>query len=242
MEKLEKIHHLKAELDGYRPLGVLEVKRLRENYIIKNTYHSNAIEGNTLTEMETRVIIETGLTVEKKSLREHLEVKNHVEALNYMEELVGENELHESTIQSIHSIILQGIDRRNAGTYRKVDVYISGATHEVSPHYAIGSDMQSIINWYNRQSPKTIDAIIEFTCKFINIHPFIDGNGRTSRLLMNLELLKLGYPPITVLTTERLAYFQALDESYYKEYTPIKEFFYGCIIDALEEQLRIARG
>lgn len=242
VEKLERIHQLKAELDAHRPLGVLEVKRLRENYIIKNTYHSNAIEGNTLSEMETRVIIETGLTVEKKTLREHLEVKNHVEALDYIEELTGLDGLSESTIQSIHSIILQGIDRRNAGMYRKVDLYISGASHEVSPYYAIGPDMQSLTNWYNRQSPKTIDDIIEFTCKFINIHPFIDGNGRTSRLLMNLELLKLGYPPITVLTTDRLAYFQALDESYYKNYTAIKEFFYDCIIDALEEQLRFARG
>ncbi|MCJ7841403.1 Fic family protein [Lederbergia sp. NSJ-179] len=241
MKKLDLIHQLKEQLDSHRPLGVLEVERLHENYIVKNTYNSNAIEGNTLTEMETRVIIETGLTIEKKTLREHFEVKNHVEALNYIEELAQKQDLTERDIKSIHSIILQGIDRRNAGIYRRIDVSISGASHDVAPFYSIPTDMLSLISWYTKQKPKTIDHIIEFTCKFINIHPFIDGNGRTSRLLMNLELIKLGYPPITVLATDRLEYFKGLDESYYKNYEPIKEFFYDCIIAALNEMLVIIK-
>lgn len=237
MPKLTQIHQLKTTLDAHRPLGILEVQRLRENYIVKNTYHSNAIEGNTLSEMETRVIIETGLTVEKKTLREHFEVKNHVEALDFIEELV-DHELSEYDLASIHAIILQGIDRRNAGVYRKVDVYISGASHGTSPAFTIHSDMRSLLDWY-ASSPKSIDTIIEFICKFINIHPYIDGNGRTSRLLMNLELMKLGYPPITVKTEDRLTYFKALDESFYKNYTLIKDFFYDCIVEALQEHLAI---
>ncbi len=238
MTKLEAIKTLKSKLDSSRPLEASAVKRLRENYIVRNTFHSNAIEGNTLTEMETRVIIESGITVAKKSLREHFEVTNHVEALVYIEELI-DHALTEYDVKSIHSLILQGIDRRNAGSYRTVDVYISGASHSTSPAYVVHADMQSLLSWYSTQS-KTIDTVIEFICKFIHIHPFIDGNGRTSRLLMNLELMKLGYPPITVKIEDCLEYFQALDKSYYKDYSLINDFFYDCIMESLNEHIAIA--
>lgn len=235
MDKLEKIYMLKAELDGRRPLSRGEIEKIKENYIIKNTYNSNAIEGNTLTEIETRVIIETGMTVAKKTLREHLEVKNHAEALFYIEELKNRN-LSEYDIKSIHSIVLDGIDRENAGQYRRIDVRIGGATHDVTPAYLISQEMTNLIQWYHSEKI-TIDRIIEFTCKFVNIHPFIDGNGRTSRLLTNLELLKIGYPPITILVVDRLEYYQALDKSYYNDYDVVKDFYYNCIIDNLEEYL-----
>lgn len=236
MNKLEQILKLKKELDKKRPLSQSVLKRIKENYLIKNTYNSNAIEGNTLTEMETRVIIETGITVAKKTLREHLEVKNHAEALQYIEELKDEK-LSEFTIKSIHSIILDGIDRNNAGKYRKLDVEINGASHPVTPNYLVSDKMSELLKWYVEETP-TIDRVIQFTCKFINIHPFIDGNGRTSRLLTNLELLKLGYPPITILAIDRLEYYQALDKSYYGDYGSAYDFFYDNIIKALEEYLR----
>ncbi|WP_426711239.1 Fic family protein [Cetobacterium sp. SF1] len=239
MDKLQEIYKLKEELDSRRPLNQGEIKRIKENYIIKNTYNSNAIEGNTLTEMETRVILETGITVAKKTLREHLEVKNHAEALLYIEDLKQEV-LSEYDIKSIHSIILDGIDRKNAGKYRSVDVRIGGATHEVTPAHLVPQEMTDLLKWYSSEEP-TIDRIIEFTCRFINIHPFIDGNGRTSRLLTNLELLKLGYPPITILAIDRLEYYQALDKSYYKDYSEAYEFYYNCILDSLKEYLALTR-
>lgn len=233
MHKLEEISLLKSELDSKRPLSRGEIARIRENYIIKNTYNSNAIEGNTLTEMETRVIIETGMTVAKKTLREHLEVKNHAEALFYIEEL-KDRQLSEYDTKSIHSIVLDGIDRENAGQYRKIDVRIGGATHDVTSAYLVPQEMQNLFSWYHSEKV-TLNRIIEFTCRFVNIHPFIDGNGRTSRLLTNLELLKIGYPPITILAVDRLEYYQALDRSYYQEYDLVNDFYYDCILQSLKE-------
>lgn len=233
MDKLEKIHLLKKQLDNKRPLSQSQLKKIRENYIIKNTYNSNAIEGNTLSEMETRVIIETGITVAKKTLKEHLEVKNHAEALDFIESLKN-TPLSEYDIKSIHSIILDGIDRINAGRYRTTDVEIAGATHPVTLHFLVSEQIYELLKWYHSEKIN-INRIIELTCKFINIHPFIDGNGRTSRLITNLELLKLGYPPITIFTSDRLEYYNVLDRSYYGDYTLAYDFFYNCIIKSLEE-------
>ncbi|MGL5777140.1 Fic family protein [Cetobacterium sp.] len=218
--KLEKIYELKSELDHRRPLNQGEIKRIKENYIIKNTYNSNAIEGNTLTEMETRVIIETNLAVGKKSLKEHLQIRNYNNALLYIESLRNEI-LSEENIKTIHTILLDGIDRINKGKYRTIDT---------------SQEIHTLLSWYTSE-PITINRIIEFTCKFINIHPFVDGNGRTSRLLTNLELLKLGYPPITILATDRLEYYQTLDKSYYGNYNEASDFFYNYIIKNLNEYL-----
>ncbi|WP_047380491.1 Fic family protein [Cetobacterium sp. ZWU0022] len=221
--KLEKIYTLKSELDHRRPLNQGEIKRIKENYIIKNTYNSNAIEGNTLTEMETRFVIETNLAVGKKSLKDHLEIRNYYNALLYIETLTNEI-LSEENIKIIHSILLDGLDWTNKGKYRTIDT---------------SQEIHTLLSWYTSE-PVTINRIIEFTCKFINTHPFIDGNGRTSRLLTNLELLKLGYPPITILATDRLEYYQALDKSYYGDYEEAYDFFYNCIIESLNEYLSFA--
>ncbi|MGL4866281.1 Fic family protein [Cetobacterium sp.] len=218
--KLEKIYELKSELDYRRPLNQDEIKRIKENYIIKNTYNSNAIEGNTLTEMETRFIIETDLAIGKKSLKEHLQIRNYNNALLYIESLRNEI-LSEENIKTIHTILLDGIDRINKGKYKTTNT---------------SQEIYTLLSWYTSE-PVTINRIIEFTCKFINIHPFINGNGRTSRLLTNLELLKLGYPPITILATNRLEYFQALDKNHYGDYKKVYDFFYNCIIESLNEYL-----
>lgn len=236
MNKLEQILKLKKELDKKRPFSQSVLKRIKENYLIKNTYNSNAIEGNTLTEMETRVIIETCFAVGKKTLIEHLEARNHAEAIKYIESLKDES-LSQSHIKAIHSILFDGIDRLNAGKFRNTDVKIAGSTHAVTPYALVPEKMTELLDWYKEETP-TIDRVIQFTCKFINIHPFIDGNGRTSRLLTNLELLKLGYPPITILAIDRLEYYQALDKSYYGDYGSAYDFFYDNIIKALEEYLR----
>ncbi|WP_298065300.1 Fic family protein [uncultured Cetobacterium sp.] len=233
--KLEKIYELKRELSLRRPLNQSEIKKIKENFIIKNVYNSNAIEGNALTEMETRFIIETNLTVGKKSLKEHLEIRNYYNALLYLETLTNKI-LSEENIKDIYTILLDGIDRANAGKYRSVDVRINGATHDVTSSHLIPQEMNDLLAWYTSE-PVTINRIIKFICKFINIHPFIEGNGRTSGLLTNLELLKLGYPPITILATDRLKYYQALDKSYFGDYEEAYDFFYNCIIESLNEYL-----
>ena len=218
--KLKKIYELKSELDHRIPLNQGEIKRIKENYIIKNTYNSNAIEGNALTEMETRFVIETNLAVGKKSLKDHLEIRNYYNALLYIETLTNEI-LSEENIKTVYAILLDGLNYTNKGKYRTT---------------VTSQEMNDLLAWYTSK-PITINRIIEFTCKFINIHPFIDGNGRTSRLLTNLELLKLGYPPITILATDRLEYYQALDKSYYGDYDEAYDFFYNCIIESLNEYL-----
>lgn len=170
--------------------------------------------------METRFIIETNLAVGKKSLKDHLEIRNYYNALLYIETSTNEI-LSEENIKTLHVILLSGIDCTNKGKYRTT--YNS-------------QEIYTLLSWYTSE-PVTIKRIIEFTCKFINSHPFIDGNGRTSRLLTNLELLKLGYPPITILATDRLEYFQALDKSYSGDYEKAYDFFYNCIIESLNEYL-----
>ena len=222
--KLEKIYELKSELDYRRPLNQDEIKRIKENYIIKNTYNSNAIDGNTLTEMETRFIIETDLAIGKKSLKEHLQIRNYNNALLYIKSLRNEI-LSEENIKTIHTILLDGIDRINKGKYKTTNT---------------SQEIYTLLSWYTSE-PVTIKKIIDFTCKLINIHPFIDGNGRTSRLLINLELLKLGYPPITILATDRLEYYQALDKIYYGDYDEAHDFFYNCIIESLNEYLSFTK-
>ena len=219
-KKLEKIYELKSELDYRRPLNQGKIKRIKENYTIKNIYNSNALEGNTLTEMETRVIIETDLAVGKKSLKEHLEIRNYNNALLYIESLRSEI-LSEENIKTIHTILLDGIDRINKGKYKTTST---------------SQKIQTLLSWYASE-PITINRIIEFICKFTNIQPFIDGTGRTSKLLINRELLKLGYPPITILATDKLEYYQALDKSYYRDYEEAYDFFYNCIIESLNEYL-----
>ncbi len=212
----KKLDRLKAKLDTYRPLDSHIVQNLREDLILRWTYNSNAIEGNTLTLNETKVALE-GITVGGKSLREHFEAINHKEAIEFVESLVEADEmLSEYTIKSLHALILKNIDDENAGSYRNINVLISGATHRPPSNIEVASKMEAFINWYKTEA-QTLHAI-ERACRvhvdFVGIHPFPDGNGRTSRLLMNFELMKSGFPPVVLKVEHRLAYYEALDRAH----------------------------
>ncbi len=212
----KKLDQLKAKLDTYRPLDSHIVQNLREDLILRWTYNSNAIEGNTLTLNETKVALE-GITVGGKSLREHFEAINHKEAIEFVESLVEADEmLSEYTIKSLHALILKNIDDENAGSYRNINVLISGATHRPPSNIEVASKMEAFINWYKTEA-QTLHAI-ERACRvhvdFVGIHPFPDGNGRTSRLLMNFELMKSGFPPVVLKVEHRLAYYEALDKAH----------------------------
>ena len=212
----QKLDQEKAKLDVYRPLKHDIVQNLREDLILRWTYNSNAIEGNTLTLNETKVALE-GITVGGKSLREHFEAINHKEAIEFVESLVAKDEmLSEYTIKSLHALILKNIDKQNAGSYRNINVLISGATHRPPSNIEVPSKMEAFINWYKTEA-QTLHPI-ERACRihvdFVGIHPFSDGNGRTSRLLMNFELMKSGFPPVVLKVESRLAYYEALDKAH----------------------------
>jgi len=209
----------KQQLDAKRPLPKHTVQSLREKLFLEWTYNSNAIEGNTLTMNETKVVLE-GITVGGKTMQEHLEVINHQDAIFYVEDIVrSEEPLSEWQIKNLHRLVLKGIDDRYAGVYRDQQVFISGATHTPPPPLKIQEQMDALMNWYNDEAqelhPIVRGAMLHAI--FVGIHPFIDGNGRTSRLLLNLELMKAGYPPIIIRVENRLAYYNTLDKAHTTE-------------------------
>lgn len=213
MNLYKEIDQLKDRLNEYRKTEHPKVTKALE---IEYTYESNKIEGNTLTLQETALVIEKGLTVGGKTLNEHLEAINHTQAIDYIKELAKEkNNISERDILQIHSLILQGIDRQNAGIYRKVPVIISGAKHMPSQPLLIPQQMKELFVWYNQNKEilHPIELSAEMHERLVTIHPFIDGNGRASRLLMNLILLQNGYP-IAILKGDdqsRLSYYNALE-------------------------------
>ncbi|WP_287373697.1 Fic family protein [Prosthecochloris sp.] len=219
MPDFEKIDILKKTLDSYRPLPPEIVSNLHEDLVLRWTYNSNAIEGNTLTLKETKVALE-GITVGGKTMREHFEAINHREAIYFVEDLVKRNEpLSEWQIKSIHQLILKNIDDVHAGVYRRTNVIIAGADHMPPDALHVESEMQRFINWYRKQTPALhpIERAARVNADFVKIHPFTDGNGRTSRLLMNLELMKDGYPPVVLPVERRLEYYEALDAAHTKQ-------------------------
>src|SRR5690625_1846251 len=219
MHLLSNILNKKKQLDAARPLPKHTLQTLQEKLFLEWTYNSNAIEGNTLTINETKVVLE-GITVGGKTLREHLEVINHREAIRYVEAIVGQQEpLSEWQIKSLHRLVLKGIDDAYAGIYREEQVFISGTRHVPPAHYVIQEKMEQMINWYEEEGvslhPVERGALLHTI--FVGSHPFIDGNGRTARLLLNLELMKEGYPPVIIKVENRLEYYEALDKAHTTE-------------------------
>ena len=237
----EKVNDKKAILDAARPLPAYTLKSLREKLFLEWTYNTNAIEGNTLTLNETKVVLE-GITVGGKTLREHLEIINHRDAITYVEEIVQKSEsLNERQIKNLHQLVLKGIDDEYAGRYRDQQVFIAGAKHTPPAHYLIEEKMEQMMNWYQNEGinlhPARRGAMLHAI--FVGIHPFIDGNGRTSRLLLNLELMKDGFPPVIIKVENRLAYYEALDKAHttedYDEFISLVE---GEVEDSLDLYLK----
>jgi len=213
---MDKIAELKNKLESLRPLNTGELKRLRDEFVINNTYNSNAIEGSTLTLRETALILAEGLTISEKPIKEHLEAIGHRDAFEYVIELAdSETKLSERVIKDIHSLVLMN-DRENRGVYRNVPVMILGAEHTPPQPYLVPKLMeQLIIDYENMLSCKSIiEAIAELHIRFECIHPFIDGNGRTGRLILNLELMKAGLLPVNIKFADRAKYYNTFDEYY----------------------------
>ena len=209
---------LKSWLDAFRPLPPAIVEELRNFYTVSLTYHSNAIEGNTLTQNETEMVLSQGVTVGGKTLVEHLEVIGHRDAMAYMEELARlETPIGEREIKDLHSLILGPVDgttgHSEAGRYRTLDVRAAGTGHIYPAHYRVPELMSAFATWLNAPAARAL-APVEYASRahfrFVSIHPFRDGNGRAGRLLMNLCLLRAGYPITVITNAQRADYINAL--------------------------------
>jgi len=238
-----KIDELKAKLQAMSPLNAAELKRLRDEFIVENTYNSNAIEGNTLTLRETALILQEGITIAEKPLREHLEVIGHRDAFEYIISLADANTaLTERVIKDIHSLVLMN-DARNKGVYRGVPVTIVGAVHTPPQPYLVPVQMEELIRDYEgmKRERHIIEATAEFHLRFEGIHPFIDGNGRTGRLILNLELIKAGLLPIDIKFTDRRKYYDCFDHYYGGDCTPeaLARLIAGYEVEELERRIKI---
>lgn len=208
---IAQIERKKAELDTRRPLTEGEVARLNEDFMIEYTYNSNAIEGNTLTLRETDMVLK-GLTIDQKPLKDHMEAVGHKDAFYFICGLVKDRvPLSEIVIKQIHTLVLadKPMDR---GVYRRVPVRIMGAKNEPVQPYMIEPRMYELMQKYAADERNIVERLADLHVEFESIHPFIDGNGRTGRLIVNLELMKAGYPPIDIKFTDRMRYYEAFDD------------------------------
>ena len=236
-----EVDYKKEKLEAQRPLTAGEVERLREEFMIEFTYNSNAIEGNTLTLKETALALE-GMTIDQKPLKDHLEAVGHRDAFLYVQDVAqNDTPLSEMVIKNIHSLVLMNRPD-DKGVYRRIPVRIMGAYTEPVQPYMIEPKMTELIskNEGREQSMHIIERIARFHLEFEGIHPFIDGNGRTGRLLMNLDLIRNGFPPINVKFTDRKRYYDAFD-AYYKEddAMPMIELIAEYISERLDEYLAV---
>lgn len=210
---LDEIDALKTKLDSFRQFDSYRIAQALE---LEYTFESNRIEGNTMTLRETDLVINEGLTISGKSMREHLEVINHQEAIAYIKDLMQKNtSINEREVLSIHNLILRGIHPEDAGRYRKVQVMTQGSSHMPPQPFLVAKEMEDFFIWYetNKNSLHPIVLAAEIHERLVTIHPFIDGNGRTSRLVMNLILLQNGYIIANIKGDyeSRMQYYQALE-------------------------------
>ena len=228
---LEQIDRKKVELDSRRPFTAGEAARLNEEFIVEYTYNSNAIEGNTLTLRETDFVLR-GLTIDQKPLKDHMEAIGHKEAFDFVSELVKDNvPISESIIKQIHYLVLAD-KKEDRGVYRRVPVHIMGAQHEPVQPYLIEPKMEQLLYDFAASTEHIVTKLARFHIEFEGIHPFIDGNGRTGRLLVNLELMKAGFPPIDIKFSDRIAYYNAFEEYHVKHNLSAMENLFAGYINA----------
>jgi len=214
---MKKLELYKAFLNSKRPIQKSILSRIENTLRNDFIYNSNAIEGNSLTRQETEVILEYGVTVKGKPLKDHLEVKGQEYAINFLNNIIKENEiLSIRLIKEFHSLILAPVDPEIAGQFKKFKNKIVGSNFETSDPIFVKEDLEKLLEDYFSSNENIVEKIVKFHANFEKIHPFSDGNGRTGRLLINLELMKEGYPPINIKFTDRLKYYEAFDEYHVK--------------------------
>ena len=237
---LQKAEDLRDRVIALRPFPEETLKSLREYYRIGLTYTSNALEGNSLTVSETKVVIEDGLTIKGKPLHDVYEAVGHAHAYDYIHTLATSKPLEEKDIRELHRLFYEKIDVEKAGHYRTVPVFISGSRYAVSPAARIESDMKKFVKWFNDNEHKLPTP--EFAAlahqKFVFIHPFIDGNGRVARLILNLALIRGEYTIALIPSVLRHEYVQSLELSH-KTPKVFVDFIASRIIETQKDLLRL---
>ena len=247
LETIKSIAHRVAQMRQVGTLNPAALAMIRRYFKIKNIYHSNAIEGNTLNVGETRQVVELGLTLTGKPLKDQAEAKNLSEALDFLEELATNDlPITERDIRQIHYLILKGFQDEEAGKYRAIKVGVSGSSYIPPLPESVPAQMEEFGKWLNRATipgdefasqAGLLRAVVAHAW-FVYIHPFIDGNGRTARLLMNLILMRFGYPVAIIAKEDRLRYYDALEISQTSDLSPFIGLVAECILESLEEYER----
>lgn len=246
--QVEAAHRLATKVRKMRDTGALSAEvlgRLRRYFKVKNIYHSNAIEGNVLDVGETRLVVEQGLTLTGRPLKDQAEAKNLAEAIDFLEELASSPSLPitESDVRQIHQLVLKGVDDRESGKYRSVQVEIGGSQFKPPGPESVPGEMKRFGEWLQRASvPDRLfeldDALLAVAAAhtwFVSIHPFIDGNGRVSRLLMNLFLMRYTFPIAVIAREDRIRYYDALETSQSSDLGPLVQLVTECLEESLEE-------
>jgi Fic family protein len=242
--KIGPVDEHQQRIRQLRPLAKDALAQLREYYRIGLTYSSNAIEGNTLTESETKVVLEDGLTIGGKPLRDHLEAVGHSEALNMVYGLSQGNIIDEQSILDIHRLFYHRIDSENAGRYRTKAVIITGTTYTPPPPSRVADTMKEFVSQIpgQRKALHPVEFVGWLHIKLANIHPFIDGNGRTARLLMNLAFMQAGYPVTIIPPVVRGDYIAALQASNKGDNEPFINLLSNMVWEAQWEYLRLVQS
>lgn len=236
----EQIDRLQAEINQHRPLEPYIIKQIREYYRIGLTYSSNALEGNTLTETETKVVLEDGITIGGKPLKDHFEAVGHSEAFDHLQHLAGKKSIDEADIKKLHRLFYYRIDPGQAGKYRKLKAIITGSKYPLPAPEEIPELMKAFITQVDRQRQDRhpVESAAMAHKELVFIHPFTDGNGRVSRLLMNLILLQEGYNIAIIPPVLRQDYIRALEEAHRSD-RPFIELVARAVKETQQDHLRL---
>jgi Fic family protein len=241
---LKKIDALKVEIDAHRPLDKHMLNQIQEYFRIGMAYSSNALEGNSLTETETKIVIEDGITIGGKPVRDHLEALGHSEAYDLLFRLAKHKEITEANVKELHRLFYYRIDAKQAGKYRKHRVIITGTDFIPPAPDRIPELMKTFVDRVPEirveRHPVEFAAIIHR--ELVTIHPFIDGNGRAARLLMNLALLQAGYPLAIIPPILRRDYLDTLDKTHKGDDELFIKFVAGVCYESAKEYLRLLEG
>lgn len=242
MQLRERVAAKKAELDGLRSVAAKSLTALSEWYDVELTYTSNAIEGNTLTRMETAEVLERGIegfTVGGKALKDHLEAIGHKEALDFIHTLTEKAEpIREVDIRSIHRLVMERVDPQGAGTYSDHERMIKGSPLVLPSPWELGPLMRDFAHWLSTAAAGP-DTAFQAHAQLVTIHPFSDGNGRTARLLMNLLLFKADFPPVVIAPEHRLLYLDALQKLQLEDdREPYSQFMFERLEASLDDHLK----
>ncbi|MHB8789216.1 MAG: Fic family protein [Desulfobulbaceae bacterium] len=243
-EILDRLDEKLTRLNSLRPLPPTLVRKLRQQFALDMTYNSNAIEGNSLTLKETFLVINEGLTIKGKPLKDHLEAKGHTEALEYLFDLTDRKtpaSLSEKIIRELNGIVMHDIDHEWAGRYRNSNVIIGGASHAPPEAIEVPRLIHELIKWTKEEGQKLhpIERAALLHHRLVFIHPFFDGNGRTTRLAMNIILLRAGYPLVVILKNDRRRYYRFLAEADKGDPTPFVKFIAQSVQRSLDIYLNV---